>query len=62
MTTKQPDWEAIERAYRAGLPSVRAMGEGVELNKRLATIHRTHDKAFLAPGRIPHQCIFSSVR
>ena len=23
MTTKQPDWEAIERAYRAGLLSVR---------------------------------------
>jgi hypothetical protein len=27
MTTKQPDWEAIERAYRAGLLSVRAIGE-----------------------------------
>ena len=23
MTTKQPDWEAIERAYRAGLLSIR---------------------------------------
>lgn len=27
MTIKQPDWEAIERAYRAGLLSVRAIGE-----------------------------------
>lgn len=27
MTVKQPDWEAIERAYRAGLLSVRAIGE-----------------------------------
>ena len=27
MTAKQPDWEAIERAYRAGLLSVRAIGE-----------------------------------
>ncbi|MEG3012758.1 MAG: hypothetical protein RR845_26040, partial [Pseudomonas sp.] len=25
MTTKQPDWEAIERAYRAGLLSLRAI-------------------------------------
>jgi hypothetical protein len=27
MKAKQPDWEAIERAYRAGLISVRAIGE-----------------------------------
>ncbi|APC18166.1 hypothetical protein BLL42_21465 [Pseudomonas frederiksbergensis] len=27
MTTKQPDWEAIERAYRAGSLSVRAIAE-----------------------------------
>ncbi|SED30051.1 hypothetical protein SAMN04490185_3210 [Pseudomonas frederiksbergensis] len=27
MTTKQPDWEAIERAYRAGMLSLRAMAE-----------------------------------
>lgn len=27
MTAKQPDWEGIERAYRAGQLSVRAIGE-----------------------------------
>jgi hypothetical protein len=27
MTTKQPDWEAIERAYRAGSLSVRAIAD-----------------------------------
>jgi hypothetical protein len=27
MTTKLPDWEAIERAYRAGMLSLRAMAE-----------------------------------
>lgn len=27
MTTKQPDWEAIERAYRAGMLSLRAIAE-----------------------------------
>lgn len=27
MTAKQPDWEAIERAYRAGMLSLRAMAE-----------------------------------
>lgn len=27
MTTKQPDWEAIERAYRAGSLSLRAIAE-----------------------------------
>ena len=27
MKTKQPDWEAIERAYRAGMLSLRAMAE-----------------------------------
>jgi hypothetical protein len=27
MTIKQPDWEAIERAYRAGMLSLRAMAE-----------------------------------
>ena len=32
MTTKQPDWEAIERAYRAGLLSVRAIGEAHGVN------------------------------
>lgn len=32
MTTKQPDWEAIERAYRAGLLSVRAIGESHGVN------------------------------
>lgn len=30
--TKQPDWEAIERAYRAGLLSVRAIGESHGVN------------------------------
>ncbi|MFJ2526211.1 hypothetical protein ACIOWB_24105 [Pseudomonas capeferrum] len=28
MTATQPDWEAIERAYRAGLLSVRAIADG----------------------------------
>lgn len=32
MTTKRPDWEAIERAYRAGLLSVRAIGESHGVN------------------------------
>lgn len=32
MTSKQPDWEAIERAYRAGLLSVRAIGESHGVN------------------------------
>ncbi|MGX1186683.1 hypothetical protein AB7M29_004362 [Pseudomonas sp. F-14 TE3623] len=32
MTTMQPDWEAIERAYRAGLLSVRAIGESHGVN------------------------------
>lgn len=32
MTTKHPDWEAIERAYRAGLLSVRAIGESHGVN------------------------------
>ncbi|QJI38226.1 hypothetical protein [Pseudomonas sp. ADAK13] len=32
MATKQPDWEAIERAYRAGLISVRAIGESHGVN------------------------------
>ncbi|MBD8194398.1 hypothetical protein IFR35_23665 [Pseudomonas fluorescens] len=32
MATKQPDWEAIERAYRAGLLSVRAIGESHGVN------------------------------
>lgn len=27
MTTKQPDWEAIERAYRAGSLSIRIIAE-----------------------------------
>ena len=27
MTTKQPDWEAIERAYRAGSLSIRTIAE-----------------------------------
>ncbi|WP_342649101.1 hypothetical protein [Pseudomonas sp. REB1044] len=32
MTTKQPDWEAIERAYRAGSLSVRAIGGSQGVN------------------------------
>lgn len=32
MTIKQPDWEAIERAYRAGSLSVRAIGESHGVN------------------------------
>lgn len=35
MTTKQPDWEAIERAYRAGLLTVHAAldwGLGIRRN------------------------------
>lgn len=27
MTSKQPDWEAIERAYRAGLLSIRTIAD-----------------------------------
>lgn len=33
MTTKQPDWEAIERAYRAGSLSVRAIAENNSLTE-----------------------------
>lgn len=33
MTTKQPDWEAIERAYRAGSLSVRAIAESNDLTE-----------------------------
>jgi predicted nucleic acid-binding Zn-ribbon protein len=33
MTSKQPDWEAIERAYRAGLLSVRAIAEKYDTNE-----------------------------
>lgn len=32
MTTKQPDWEAIQRAYRAGSLSVRSIGEQHSIN------------------------------
>lgn len=32
MATKQPDWEAIESAYRAGLLSVRAIAERYEVS------------------------------
>jgi hypothetical protein len=32
MTTKQPDWEAIKRAYRAGSLSVRAIGDAQGVN------------------------------
>lgn len=32
MSSKQPDWEAIERAYRAGSLSVRAIGESQGVN------------------------------
>jgi hypothetical protein len=32
MTTKQPDWEAIQRAYRAGSLSVRSIGEQHSVN------------------------------
>jgi hypothetical protein len=32
MTTKLPDWEAIERAYRAGSLSVRAIGDAQGVN------------------------------
>ena len=32
MNSKQPDWEAIERAYRAGSLSVRAIGESQGVN------------------------------
>lgn len=32
MTTKQPDWEAIERAYRAGSLSVRSIGDAQGVN------------------------------
>ncbi|APC14566.1 hypothetical protein BLL42_02005 [Pseudomonas frederiksbergensis] len=33
MTTKQPDWEAIERAYRAGLLSLRAIADKYDTNE-----------------------------
>ncbi|MBV4514954.1 hypothetical protein [Pseudomonas kurunegalensis] len=32
MSSRQPDWEAIERAYRAGSLSVRAIGESQGVN------------------------------
>lgn len=32
MTTKQPDWEAIERAYRAGVLSVREIASAHEVS------------------------------
>ncbi|WP_430491645.1 hypothetical protein [Pseudomonas fulva] len=32
MTTKQPDWEAIERAYRAGLLSIREIAAAHEVS------------------------------
>ncbi|MDF2489437.1 MAG: hypothetical protein K0S77_2059 [Pseudomonas sp.] len=32
MTTKQPDWEAIERAYRAGLLSIREIASAHEVS------------------------------
>ena len=32
MTIKQPDWEAIQRAYRAGSRSVRSIGEQHSVN------------------------------
>ena len=32
MTAKQPDWEAIERAYRAGSLSVRSIGDAQGVN------------------------------
>lgn len=32
MTAKQPDWEAIQRAYRAGSLSVRAIGDAQGVN------------------------------
>lgn len=32
MTAKQPDWEAIQRAYRAGSLSVRSIGEQHSVN------------------------------
>jgi len=33
MTTKQPDWEAIERAYRAGSISLRGIAEKYDTNE-----------------------------
>lgn len=33
MATKQPDWEAIERAYRAGSLSVRAIADSNEITE-----------------------------
>lgn len=33
MTTKLPDWEAIERAYRAGLLSLRAIADKYDTNE-----------------------------
>ena len=33
MTTKQPDWEAIERAYRAGSLSLRGIAEKYDTNE-----------------------------
>lgn len=33
MTTKQPDWEAVERAYRAGSLSLRAIADKYDTNE-----------------------------
>ncbi|MCF5059081.1 hypothetical protein GIW54_09815 [Pseudomonas proteolytica] len=33
MTAKQPDWEAIERSYRAGMLSVRAVAENNDVSE-----------------------------
>jgi hypothetical protein len=49
MTTKQPDWEAIERAYRAGALSI---GTIAERNGISETAIRKKDKAS-SPTRSP---------
>ncbi len=39
MTTKQPDWEAIERAYRAGSLSIRTIAERQGVSDTAAVQH-----------------------
>jgi hypothetical protein len=67
MTTKQPDWEAIERAYRAGSLLVRVIAENNSLTK--GAVHKrakkegwTRDLAHQAKTAARDKLVRSSVR
>ncbi|MCF5715156.1 hypothetical protein I9H06_16430 [Pseudomonas tremae] len=67
MTTKQPDWEAIERAYRAGSLSVRAIAENSSLTegavrKRAKKEGWTRDLANQVKAAARDKLVRSSVR